>query len=57
MTILLTSEIQGQTQQSYDDMIDMLREPLKQADGFVTRYQMRTGLLNPEKRTAIKLSE
>jgi len=35
MTILLTSEIQGQTQQSYDYMIEMLREPLKQADGFV----------------------
>ena len=35
MTILLTSDIQAQTQQGYDTMINMLREPLRQAEGFV----------------------
>lgn len=35
MAVLITAEVQGQTQQGYDGMFSMLSGGLKQAPGFV----------------------
>ena len=35
MAVLITAEVQGQTQQGYDGMFSMLSDGLKQAPGFV----------------------
>jgi hypothetical protein len=35
MPVLVTAEVQGQTQQGYDGMLNVLASALKQAPGFV----------------------
>ena len=35
MTVLVTAEVPGQTQQGYDGMLTVLEQGLKQAPGFV----------------------
>lgn len=45
MAVLVTAEVQGQTQQGYDGMLGKLEEGLKQAPGFVlhTAYPIDQG--------------
>jgi hypothetical protein len=45
MAVLVTAEVQGQTQQGYDGMFAALADPLKQAPGFVlhTAYAVEGG--------------
>jgi hypothetical protein len=45
MAVLVTAEVQGQTQQGYDGMFSVLAESLKQAPGFIlhTAYPVEGG--------------
>ena len=38
MAVLISTKVKGQTQEGYDSVLSAVREPIKQAEGFIMHF-------------------